>query len=254
MIEADQVCKSFDGGQTFAVRDVSFMVETGEVLALLGGSGSGKSTVVKMINRLIEPTSGRVLVEGHDVQDGDPVQLRRRIGYVFQAIGLFPHLTVEENVSIIPKLLGQKPEQYRDRVRELLDLVEMPYAEFGDRFPHQLSGGQKQRVGFARALGGQARVMLLDEPFGALDPVTRDSLQVEFLELQKKLNLTALVVTHDMAEALLLADRIAVMKRGEVVRMGTPRELLRDPGNDYVARLLSTPRRHGELIRSLECG
>lgn len=165
MIEADQVCKSFDGGQTFAVRDVSFMVETGEVLALLGGSGSGKSTVVKMINRLIEPTSGRVLVEGHDVQDGDPVQLRRRIGYVFQAIGLFPHLTVEENVSIIPKLLGQKPEQYRDRVRELLDLVEMPYAEFGDRFPHQLSGGQKQRVGFARALGGQARVMLLDEPF-----------------------------------------------------------------------------------------
>ncbi len=254
MIEADQVCKSFDGGQTFAVRDVSFMVETGEVLALLGGSGSGKSTVVKMINRLIEPTSGRVLVEGHDVQDGDPVQLRRRIGYVFQAIGLFPHLTVEENVSIIPKLLGQKPEQYRDRVRELLDLVEMPYAEFGDRFPHQLSGGQKQRVGFARALGGQARVMLLDEPFGALDPVTRDSLQVEFLELQKKLNLTALVVTHDMAEALLLADRIAVMRRGEVVRMGTPRELLRDPGNDYVARLLSTPRRHGELIRSLECG
>lgn len=252
MIEADRVSKSFDGGQTFAARDVSFKVETGRVLALLGGSGSGKSTVVKMINRLIEPTSGRVLVEGRDVMDCDPVQLRRRIGYVFQAIGLFPHLTVEENVAIIPKLLGQKPEEYRDRVLELLDLVEMPAREFADRFPHQLSGGQKQRVGFARALGGQARVMLMDEPFGALDPVTRDSLQSEFLELQKKLNLTALVVTHDMAEALLLADRIAVMNQGVVVRIGTPRELLRDPGNEYVARLLSTPRRHGELIRSLE--
>ena len=252
MIVADKVSKSFDGGKTFAAKDVSFEVEHGKVLALLGGSGSGKSTTIKMINRLIEPTSGRILVDGKDVQERDAVLLRRSIGYVFQAIGLFPHMTVEENVSMVPKLLGQEPGSYRERVRELLDMVELPANEFAERYPHQLSGGQRQRVGFARALGGDAKVMILDEPFGALDPVTRDSLQSEFKTLQEKLELTAVIVTHDMAEALLLADHIAVMFEGEVVRIGTPRELLNDPGNDYVAKLLSTPRRHGELMKSLE--
>ena len=161
-------------------------------------------------------------------------------------------MTVEENVAMVPKLLGQQPEDYRDRIVELLDMVELPASEFAKRYPHQLSGGQRQRVGFARALGGDAKVMLLDEPFGALDPVTRDSLQTEFKSMQEQLELTAVMVTHDMAEALLLADQIAVMKDGEVVRIGTPRELLKDPGNDYVAKLLSTPRRHGELMKSLE--
>ena len=252
MIQADRVCKSFDGGKTFAARDVSFTVESGTVLALLGGSGSGKSTVVKIINRLIEPTSGKVLVNGEDIMQQNPVLLRRKIGYVFQAIGLFPHMTVAENVGMVPKLLGEKPEKYRDRVNELLDMVELPATEFANRYPHQISGGQKQRVGFARAVAGGAKVMLLDEPFGALDPVTRDSLQSEFKKIQGKLGLTALVVTHDMAEALLLADQIAVMLDGRVVRIGSPRELLKDPGDDYVAKLLSTPRRHGELMRTLE--
>ena len=217
-----------------------------------GDRDPGKSTTIKMINRLIEPTSGRILVDGQDVATQDPVLLRRRIGYVFQAIGLFPHMTVRENVAMVPKLLGHSAETFDKRVNELLELVELPAAEFGARFPHQLSGGQRQRVGFARALAGGAKVMLLDEPFGALDPVTRDSLQTEFKTLQKKFELTAVLVTHDMAEALLLADQIAVMKEGSVVRIGTPRELLKEPGDDYVAQLLSTPRRHGELMKNLE--
>lgn len=254
MIVAKKVSKSFDGGRTYAARDVSFNVEHGTMLALLGGSGSGKSTTIKMINRLIEPTSGRILVDGKDVTQQDPVLLRRGIGYVFQAIGLFPHMTVEENVGMVPRLLGQQLDDYQDRVHELLEMVELPSDQFAKRYPHQLSGGQRQRVGFARALGGGAKVMLLDEPFGALDPVTRDSLQSEFKSLQERLQLTAVIVTHDMAEALLLADQIAVMKDGEVVRIGSPRELLKDPGNDYVAKLLSTPRRHGELMRTLESG
>ncbi len=254
MIVAEQVSKSFDGGKTFAAKDVSFTVERGTVLALLGGSGSGKSTTIKMINRLIEPTSGRILLDGKDVLDRDAVELRRGIGYVFQAIGLFPHMTVRENVAMVPKLLGQTADKFTNRVDELMGLVELPAVDFGDRFPHQLSGGQRQRVGFARALAGGAKVMLLDEPFGALDPVTRDSLQTEFKSLQAKFELTAVVVTHDMAEALLLADQIAVMRDGHIVRIGSPRELLKEPGNDYVAQLLSTPRRHGELMKTLEAG
>ncbi|MEM9412754.1 MAG: ATP-binding cassette domain-containing protein [Planctomycetota bacterium] len=252
MIVAESVSKSYDGGKTYAAKDVSFVVEAGTVLALLGGSGSGKSTTIKMINRLIEPSSGRILVGGEDVLEQDPVLLRRRIGYVFQAIGLFPHMTVRENIAMVPKLLGQESEEYEERISELLDLVELPSSEYGSRYPSQLSGGQRQRVGFARAMAGNAKVMLLDEPFGALDPVTRDSLQTEFKSIQQKFSLTAVIVTHDMAEALLLADQIAVMKDGKVVRIGSPQELLNDPGDDYVAQLLSTPRRHGELMKSLE--
>lgn len=252
MIQLQNVSKSWDAGKSFAVEDLSFVVEKGTVLALLGGSGSGKSTTVKMINRLIEPTSGRIFLDGTDVTTQDAVQLRRRIGYVFQAIGLFPHRTVFENVAMIPRLLGQKPADYHPRIDELLDLVHLPATEYGDRFPDQLSGGQRQRVGFARALAGGAKVMLLDEPFGALDPVTRDSLQTEFKSIQRNLHLTAVIVTHDMAEALLLADQIAVMNEGKIIRHGTPRELLREPGDEYVAQLLQTPRRHGELMKTLE--
>ena len=252
MIELDNVSKSWDGGETFAVRQVNLTVEDATVLALLGGSGCGKSTTVKMINRLVDPTSGEIRVNGERIADQNAVDLRRRIGYVFQGIGLFPHMTVAENVGIIPRLMGQSVTTYVDKVNELLETVHLPHEEFAQRYPQQLSGGQRQRVGFARALASDAKVMLLDEPFGALDPVTRDSLQSEFRTLQRELALTAVIVTHDMAEALLLADRIAVMRQGEVIRVGTPRELLSEPGDPYVAALLETPRRHVRLLSELE--
>ena len=252
MIELKQVSKSWDGGQSFAVEELSLEVEDGTVLALLGGSGCGKSTTVKMINRLIDPTHGEILVNGVNVMQQDPVTLRRKIGYVFQGIGLFPHMTVAENVAIIPRITGQDAASYQTEVDELLDLVHLPAREFASRRPEQLSGGQRQRVGFARALAAEPSVMLLDEPFGALDPVTRDSLQTEFKNLQRNLGFTAVLVTHDMAEALLLADQIAVMNAGHLVRIGAPAELLADPGNDYVAALLETPRRHVQLLRTLE--
>ena len=252
MIELKQVSKSWDGGQSFAVEELSLEVEDGTVLALLGGSGCGKSTTVKMINRLIDPTHGEILVNGVNVMQQDPVTLRRKIGYVFRGIGLFPHMTVAENVAIIPRITGQDAASYQTEVDELLDLVHLPAREFASRRPEQLSGGQRQRVGFARALAAEPSVMLLDEPFGALDPVTRDSLQTEFKNLQRNLGFTAVLVTHDMAEALLLADQIAVMNAGHLVRIGAPAELLADPGNDYVAALLETPRRHVQLLRTLE--
>jgi osmoprotectant transport system ATP-binding protein len=254
MISLQDVSKSWDNGRTHSVRHVTLRVPAGQVLALLGGSGCGKSTTVKMINRLIDPSEGRIEVDGQDVARVDPVQLRRRIGYVFQGIGLFPHLTVADNVAVVPKLLGWPRSRYEPRARELLQLVHLPPEEYAARFPGQLSGGQQQRVGFARALAAEPKVMLLDEPFGALDPVTRDSLQGEFQSLQRSLGLTAVLVTHDMAEALLLADRIAVMNEGRVLREGTPAELLREPGHEYVAALLATPRRHGELLRAIEEG
>lgn len=252
MIELRNVSKSWDNGRTLAVNEVSFQLESGQVLALLGGSGSGKSTTIKMINRLIEPTSGSILIDNNDITTQDPVQLRRRIGYVFQAIGLFPHMTVRENVAQVPKLIGTPEAEYNPKIDRLLELIHLPSSEFGDRYPHQLSGGQRQRIGFARALAADAKLMLLDEPFGALDPITRDSLQVEFKSLQEQLDLTAIIVTHDMAEALILADQIAIMSEGCVIRFGTPRELLNNPGHEYVAQLLETPRRHGELMKQLE--
>lgn len=252
MIRLKKVSKSWDDGATYTVKDASLEVPAGSVMALLGGSGSGKSTIVQMINRLYEITSGTIEVDGRDVNDFDPVQLRRKIGYVFQEVGLFPHMTVAQNVGMIPELLGQKASEYDEKVTTLLNMVELSRSEFGDRYPSQISGGQRQRVGVARALAGEPKVMLLDEPFGALDPVTRDNLQTSFKSLQQRLGFTAVLVTHDMAEALLLADTIAVMKEGEILRMGTPAELLRDPGAPYVTQLLETPRRHGALIRDLE--
>jgi len=251
MIQLQDLCKSWDGGQTFAVKKVSLEVPQGKVLALLGGSGSGKSTTVKMINRLIEPTSGSILVGGEDITHQDPVQLRRRIGYVFQSIGLLPHMNVADNVTLLLKLQGVPASERTTKANELLDMVDLPHETFAGRLPSELSGGQRQRVGFARALAAEPKVMLLDEPFGALDPVTRDTLQIEFSRIQRSLGLTAVIVTHDMAEALLLADIIAVMNIGEILRIGTPKELLQDPGDDYVAKLLETPRRHGELVREL---
>jgi osmoprotectant transport system ATP-binding protein len=253
MIVLEGVGKSYDG-EHFVVRDVSFRVPRGQLLILLGGSGSGKTTTLKMINRLIEPTNGRILMDGQDVRTTDPVQLRRSIGYVFQGIGLFPHLSVAENVAVVPRLLGWPRPRIEARVDELLELVHLSPGEYRTRMPRELSGGQQQRVGFARALAAGQPVMLLDEPFGALDPLIRDELRNEFLHLRRQLGLTAVMVTHDMTEALLSADLIAVMNAGRLLRVGTPHELLTDPRDDFVAELLSSPRKQAEQLESLAAG
>jgi osmoprotectant transport system ATP-binding protein len=251
MILLENLSKSYDGGGKYSVCDVSLTVPTGALLVLLGGSGCGKTTTLKMINRLIEPSAGRIEVHGRDVRGMDPVQLRRGIGYVFQGIGLFPHMTIADNVAVVPRLLGWPAERIAARVEELLLLVHLPPDQYRSRFPRQLSGGQQQRVGFARALAAGPQVMLLDEPFGALDPVTRDELRAEFLALRKRLGLTAVMVTHDMTEALLSADLIAVMNAGRLLRLGTPRELLTEPGDPFVAALMATPKRQADQLEAL---
>jgi osmoprotectant transport system ATP-binding protein len=248
MIEVQRLTKRF--GDTPAVSEVSFAVSAGELVVLVGGSGCGKTTTLKMINRLIEPTSGTVLIEGRDVSGLTGHALRRGIGYVFQRVGLFPHMTVEQNVAVPLSLLGWDGTQIRARVGELLELVEIEPL-LRHRRPAELSGGQQQRVGVARALSAEPNLMLLDEPFGALDPLTRDRLQRSFLGIRKRLGLAAVFVTHDMAEALLVGDRIAVMKEGRLVQVGTPRELLAAPANAYVERLLDTPRRQARAFDEL---
>jgi osmoprotectant transport system ATP-binding protein len=249
MIETVGLTKRY--ADVVAVDDLSLRVDEGELLVLLGGSGSGKTTTLKMVNRLIEPSAGRVIIEGQDVGALDPHVLRRRIGYVFQRVGLFPHMTVAENVAVTLTLLGWDRERIRSRVDLLLELVELPPALVRERRPSELSGGQQQRVGVARALAASPRVMLLDEPFGALDPLTRDRLQQSFLRIRRQLNLTAIFVTHDMVEALLLGDRIAVLSEGRLVQVGTPRELLRSPADDYVRQLMETPTRQAQFVETL---
>jgi len=245
MIQVDGLSRRY--GATLAVDGVSFHVEPGRLLALVGDSGSGKTTTLKMVNRLVEPSAGRVLLEGRDVATVEPHALRRSIGYVFQGIGLFPHMTVAENVAVPLRLLGWARERIRSRLDELLRLVELD-PQLAERYPAALSGGEQQRVGVARALAASPRLMLLDEPFGALDPLTRDRLQRSFDELRRRLALTAVFVTHDVAEALLLADAIGVMRAGRLVQLGTPAELARAPADDEVARLLDTPRRHARRV------
>jgi osmoprotectant transport system ATP-binding protein len=245
MIQVEGLTRRY--AETLAVASVSFRVVPGELLALVGDSGSGKTTTLKMINRLVEPSAGRVLVDGRDAGAIEPHALRRSIGYVFQGVGLFPHMTVAENVALPLRLVGWARDHVRSRLDELFRLVELDPA-LASRFPAALSGGQQQRVGVARALAASPRVMLLDEPFGALDPLTRDRLQRSFDELRRRLTLTAVFVTHDVAEALILADRIGVMRAGRLVQLGTPAELARRPADDEVARLLDTPRRHAQRV------
>jgi osmoprotectant transport system ATP-binding protein len=247
MITLEGVSKSFDGGRTQAVAGVTLLVAPGAFVALVGGSGSGKTTLLKTINRLIVPDSGSVRVAGEAVDAAEPHELRRRIGYVFQEVGLFPHLSVAENIAITPKLLGQAKAERDARVDELLDLVALPRA-CGGRRPAALSGGQRQRVGVARALAARPQIMLMDEPFGALDPVTRDALGAEYRRLHDQLGLTTLMVTHDMTEAVLLADRIVVMDHGRLIAEGAPADLLNDERPE-VRGLIETPRRQAERVR-----
>jgi len=249
MIELEHVERRY--GSVVAVRDVSLSVCAGELVALLGGSGSGKTTTLKMVNRLIEPTAGRVCVAGRDVASVPGPELRRRIGYCFQQVGLFPHLTVAGNVAVTPELLGWDPARITRRVDELLVQVELDPSVYRERLPAELSGGEQQRVGLARALAAEPEVLLMDEPFGALDPLTRDLLQERFAELRRRLSVTTLFVTHDVAEALRLADRIAVLDAGRLVQVATPRELLLAPAGPAVARMVATPRRQAETLDAL---
>jgi osmoprotectant transport system ATP-binding protein len=249
MIELESLTRRF--GSRVAVDGLDLRIEPGELMVLLGGSGSGKTTTLKMINRLIEPSAGVVRIDGEDTRTLAGPELRRRIGYCFQDVGLFPHLTVAENVGVTPELIGWSPDRIRERVDTLLRLIELEPAEYRDRAPEALSGGQQQRVGLARALAAEPGLMLLDEPFGALDPLTRDRLQQAFQRIRRDLALTCVFVTHDMVEALLLGDRIAVLRDGRLVQTGTPAELLRAPADDYVRELMSTPRRQAEGVDAL---
>ncbi|MCP9206994.1 ABC transporter ATP-binding protein [Streptomyces cucumeris] len=241
MIRFEHVTKRYADGTT-AVDDLSFEVAEGELVTLVGPSGCGKTTTMKMVNRLIEPTSGRILVEGGDIAKADPVQLRRRIGYVIQQIGLFPHKTVLENTATVPHLLGWQRKKGRDRAAELLDLVGLDPSVYGDRYPDQLSGGQRQRVGVARALAADPPVLLMDEPFGAVDPVVREHLQTEFLRLQSQVRKTVLFVTHDIEEAVRLGDRIAVYGSGRIEQFDTPASVLGAPATPYVADFVGADR------------
>ena len=249
MIEIEAAGKRYGG--TWVVKELNLRVERGELMVLLGGSGSGKTTTLKMINRLIEPTAGRILLDGCDTRERPAHELRRGIGYCFQEVGLFPHLSVVQNVGIVLELQGEETTSRLRRARELLEVVDLPPDVYAHRAPHQLSGGQRQRVGLARALAARPAVMLLDEPFGALDPPTRENLQKFFRNLIKDSELTCVFVTHDILEALLLGDRIAVLEQGRLVQVGSPAELLVRPATDYVASLMASPRRQLDAIGSM---
>lgn len=239
IIEFYDVEKRYRASQ--AVKGISLDVAEGETLVLLGSSGSGKTTILKMINRLIEPTAGVIKIKGKDIGRLDPVKLRRSMGYAIQGIGLFPHMSVEDNVSVVLKLKGVPEEQRRKKVSDVLALVGLDPAIFAARYPDELSGGQQQRAGVARALSADPSILLMDEPFGALDAVTRDSLQQEFLKLKKMLRKTTVFVTHDIVEAFILADRIAVLHEGNLHQIGSPEEIRSRPRTTFVEHLLRGP-------------
>jgi len=250
MIELQNLVKSFDGGKTFATRDVTLAIPRGQFVAIIGGSGSGKTTLLKALNRLVEIDSGTVQISGESVRDMAPYALRRRIGYVVQGIGLFPHMTVGENIGITPRLLGWPRAEVLARIDELLDLVSLP-RDYAKRSPASLSGGQRQRVGVARALAARADILLMDEPFGALDPITREALGIEYRRLHEQMHLTTLMVTHDVLEAVSLADRIVVMRDGHVAADGTPQELLDNHADEGVRELMDMPRRQTQRVQAL---
>jgi len=248
MIRLDRVRKCYPGQAVDAVAELSLDIRAGEIVVLLGPSGCGKTTTMRLINRLIEPSSGRIFLDGKDVTAVNPDLLRRRIGYVIQQVGLFPHMTIGDNVGLIPRTLGWDKARTKARVDTLLDLVGLEPARYRDRFPKQLSGGQQQRVGVARALAADPPVMLMDEPFGAIDPVTRERLQDEFLKLQAQIGKTIVIVTHDVAEAVKLGDRIAIFAEGaRLAQYDTPERILSEPADEFVSSFLGT----GTAVRRL---
>ena len=240
-IEFDNTTKVYDDG-TVAIENLSFEVEEGTTTVLVGPSGCGKTTTMKLVNRLEDPTEGTVYFEGEDIETLDSIELRRSIGYVIQEIGLFDHMSVAENVATVPELKGWDAEDIDDRVDELLELMDLPPAEYRDQYPTELSGGQRQRVGVARALAADPDVLLMDEPFGALDPITRENLQDEFLDIQERIDTTILFVTHSIDEALKMGDKIAIFDVGELVRYDTPANILEDPGSEFVADFIGADR------------
>lgn len=247
-IRISDVCKSFDGGRTFAVRNASLTIARGAFVSVVGTSGSGKTTVLKFINRLIQPDTGSIRIDDRDTIAMELTALRRSIGYVFQSVGLFPHLTVGENIGITPQLLGWQPIRIAARIKELLDLVELPRS-YAIRQPATLSGGERQRVGLARAIAAHPKIVLMDEPFGALDPITRDIVGSTYKRLHNLFGLTTMMVTHDVQEAILLSDQIAIMKGGRVIALDTPRALIAESQDDDVISLMSMPKRQAEQVR-----
>jgi len=240
LIEFKHVTKVYKGGK-IAVEDVNVSFEKGEFICFIGTSGSGKTTCMRMINRMNEPTKGKILIDGQDIQSLNPVELRRKIGYVIQSIGLMPHMTIRDNITLVQKLLKVSDEERNKTAEKMIDLVELP-REMLDRYPSELSGGQQQRIGVVRALAADQDIILMDEPFGALDPITRDALQDLVKDLQERLGKTIVFVTHDMDEALKLANRIVIMSGGKVIQFGTPDEILRNPANEFVEELIGEDR------------
>lgn len=248
LIRLENVSKTYPGQEEAAVRNLTMDVYRGEVLVLVGPSGCGKSTTLRLINRLIEPTSGRLVLDGEDVTTMNPSLLRRKIGYVIQQVGLFPHRTIAENIATVPQLLGWDKKKIAERVDELLEVVSMDPGMYRDRYPKELSGGQAQRVGVARALAADPDVLLMDEPFGAIDPITRDRLQNEFLRLQQDLKKTIVFVTHDIDEAIKMGNRIAILREGsEIAQIDTPENILSDPADEFVENFLGA----GAILKSL---
>jgi osmoprotectant transport system ATP-binding protein len=242
MIRLDKVTKNYEGSGRHAVDSLDLIIETGTTVALIGPSGCGKTTTMRMINRLETPTAGRVLVNDRDVAATDPKELRRSIGYVIQQVGLFPHMTIERNVATVPRLLGWDKARTDRRIDELLELVGLDPSIMRRRLPHELSGGQRQRVGFARALAADPAIMLMDEPFGAIDPITRVRLQDEFRQILKKVSKTVVIVTHDIDEAIKMGDRIAIMRDGRLLQYDTPEAILARPANEFVESFLGPDR------------
>jgi osmoprotectant transport system ATP-binding protein len=249
VVKFKNVVKAY--GNLVAVKNLDLEIPEGELVVLIGPSGCGKTTTLKMVNRLIEPTSGSIFIRDRNVMDLNPVALRREIGYVIQQIGLFPNMTIEQNIDVVPRLLGWPAEKRKRRVYELLEMVGMEPDIYAPRYPNELSGGQQQRIGVLRALAAEPPLILMDEPFGALDPIARESLQDELKSLHSRLNKTTIFVTHDMDEALKLADRVVVMNQGEVVQVATPETLLRKPANDFVASFIGKNRLNGESLQSV---
>lgn len=241
MIEFKNVDKVYGDG-TKAVDNLSLTIESGELVVFIGTSGSGKTTSMRMINRMIDATEGQVLIDGEDIKEKDPVKLRRNIGYVIQQTGLMPHMTVYENIVMVPKLLKWDEEKMKDRAVELLEKVDMDPEQYLDRYPSELSGGQQQRIGVIRALAADQEIILMDEPFGALDPITREALQQLVVQLQKEYGRTVIFVTHDMDEALELADKVAIMSKGQLIQYDTPHNIISNPANDFVREFLGEER------------